>query len=112
MKKTLLAGMFSLICSTSLFAAVEERTLIGADPTNWRLQTYTSTTYDTVATWFTGSPCVSGNLTLLAPGAVERTRYWDTVMAAKLSKKRISLYYNYDTGNNTCVITSYWFSEP
>lgn len=83
-----------------------------ADPLNWRLQTYTSATSEIVATFFTGSPCVSGQLILQAPGPVERSRYWDTVMTAKLSRKRMVVYYNYDNVANTCTITSYWLSEP
>lgn len=112
MKKTLLIGIFGLLCSSSAWAAVEERTIFNIDPLSWRLQTYTSATADSVATFFTGSACANGQLTLQAPGAVERTRYWDTVMAAKLSRKRISLYYYYDNVANSCTISSYWLNEP
>lgn len=112
MKKILLAGIFGLLCSTPASAAVVENTILNADPVNWRLQTYTSATSDAVGTFFTGSPCASGNLTLFAPGPVERSRYWDTVMAAKLSRKRMNIYYNYDNVANTCVINSYFLSEP
>jgi hypothetical protein len=112
MKKTLLAGIFGLICSSSALAAVEDRVILNVDPLNWRLQTYTSTTVDAVITFFTGSACPNGTLTLPAIGSVERTRYWDTVMAAKLSRKRISLFYSYDNVANTCAITSYWLNEP
>jgi hypothetical protein len=112
MKKTLLAGIFGLICSSSALAAVEEKTLFNIDPLNWRLQTYTSATVDSVATFFTGSACANGALSFPGTGPVEKTRYWDTVMAAKLSRKRISLYYYYDNVANTCTISSYWLNEP
>jgi|GEM_PF-6361884 len=112
MKKILLAGIFGLVCSTSASATVVENFLPNMDPTNWRLQTYTSATYDSIGTFFTASPCVSGALTFPSNVASEKTRYWDTVMAAKLSKKRISIFYYYDNVANTCTISSYFLNEP
>lgn len=112
MKKILLTGIFGLVCSNPAFAAVVEQTILNADPTNWRLQTYTSATSDTIGTFFTPAPCANGGIGLPASGSVERTRYWDTVMTAKLSKKRMNIYYNYDNVANSCVINSYYLSEP
>jgi 5-keto 4-deoxyuronate isomerase len=112
MKKILLAGIFGLVCSTSASATVVEKVFENADPTNWRLQTYTSATYDTVATFFTPSLCVNGSLSFPSNVVLEKTRYWDTVMAAKLSKKRMAIYYYYDNVANTCTISSYWLHEP
>jgi hypothetical protein len=112
MNKKILACIFGFLCSTSASAVVEERAIINADPTNWRLQTYTSTTADVVATWFTLSPCVNGYIAFPSAVSSEKSRYWNTVMAAKLSRKRISIIYNYDASVNTCTITSYWLSEP
>lgn len=112
MKKTLLVGIFGLLCSSSALAVVEERLIANADPLNWRLQTYTSATVDAVITYLTGSACANGSLAFPGTGAVEKTRYWDTVMTAKLSRKRISFYYYYDNVANTCTISSYWLNEP
>jgi hypothetical protein len=112
MNKRFLACIFGLVCSTSASAAVVEQLFEKADPVNWRLQTYTASTYDVVITFFTPSPCVNGSLSFPSNVSAEKARYWNTVTAAKLSRKRMNIIYNYDNVANTCTISSYWMSEP
>jgi hypothetical protein len=108
MKKTLFGFIFGLICTTSSSAAVTQLALVNVDPTPWRLQTYTSATYEQIAVWFTTSPCGANQLLLFpSPVASEKNRFWNTVLAAKIAKQRMFITYNYDSVTQICMITSY-----
>jgi hypothetical protein len=107
MKKTLFGFIFGLVYATSSSAAVTQLSLENVDPTPWRLQTYTSATSETIAVFFTGSPCVYQQLLFPSPVASEKNRFWNTVLAAKIAKQRIFITYNYDSVTQICMITSY-----
>jgi hypothetical protein len=55
--------LFALVCFVPLQQAANAQSvqLISGTAKNWRLQNYVP---DNVVLWFTGSPCVNGQLTL------------------------------------------------
>ncbi len=120
MKKILFttaAGIaFAIAASASALATTTTpMTFDGIDPTPFRLQTYTGVGSDTVVIWFTGSPCQYGNLSFPSAVASEKNRYWNTILLAKLTKKKMIFFFDLtkdDAGAPlSCVINSYAIKE-
>ena len=109
MKKTVLSCILSLAISTSATAA--EIYLDNLDPAPFRLQTYTSATGEVIAVFFTPSLCVSGQLLFPSPVTGEKNRFWNTILAAKLAKKKLFISYDHNVTAGTCVINSYAVKE-
>ena len=110
MKKALLSCIFGLILSAPAFAV--DASLENVDPTPWRLQTYTSATYDVPAVFFTQSLCTpSGVLNFASTNGSEKNRFWNTILVAKLAKKRMYISYDYNASAATCYVTSYAVME-
>ena len=115
MRKLFLGCVFCLAVATPATATTGEVYLDPVVPTAWRLQTYTSASADTIAVFFTPSPCIYGQLTIPSTVPSEKNRFWNTILAAKLAKKRMFVSY-YRTDDNagvavSCVITSYAILE-
>lgn len=83
-------------------ALAETRSVEGV-PTGWRLESYGE---KTVALWHTPSACTNGFISLPAgASAIEHNRLYATILAAKMAKEKIFIYYNFEAGN--CTIISY-----
>ena len=109
MKKALLSCIFGLTLSAP---AVAIEALEDVDPTPWRLQTYTSATSDLLAVYFTQSLCApSGQLLFASSNGSEKNRFWNTILAAKLAKKRMYISYDYNASAATCYVSSYAVME-
>lgn len=97
-------AMLLILTCTSIGATAAE---IVAVPTAWRLQNYVGSN---VALWFTGSPCANGLLVLPANATTaEVNRLWSTVMGAKISGKRVQIFYTVNA--DSCVIGSFGLIE-
>ncbi len=93
-----------LITCTSAQAA---RVVVDAVPTAWKVESYGE---KAVVLWFTPSTCASGQLVLpLTATAIEHNRLYGTVMAAKISGKKI--FVMYERVDDACVLLSYGLSE-
>jgi hypothetical protein len=102
---TLAASM----ASTSASAVIRE---LQAVPTTWRLQYYAVTPYRTTASasvFFTGitATCAGQFQGVSITNANDIKRFYDTMMAAKLAKAKITLYYD----DVTCVVDSFGLAE-
>ncbi len=98
-----------LVCFSLLTAAVQAQTLskIEAIPSAWRLQDYAD---GAVSIYFTGSPCFSGHLMLPATASEGvKERLWSTVMAGKLARQPVGIYYREENGN--CIISNFYLKE-
>ena len=109
MKMKLFACVVGVLLSGT--ATAEEIYMPVIEPTAWRLQTYTSASSDTVALFFTGSPCIYGQLIFASSVPSEKNRFWNTVLVAKLAKKKMFVAYERTPASpapaTSCVITSY-----
>ncbi len=80
---------------------------IEAVPSAWRLQDYSD---GSISIYFTGSPCPSGHLVLqstVSEGVKERL--WSTVMAGKLAKQPVGIFYRVEGGS--CIISNFYLKE-
>lgn len=113
MKKKLFANIVGLLLSGASNA--EEIYLPIMDPSPWRLQTYTSASSDVIAVFFTGSPCIYGQLSLPTTNPAEKNRFWNTILAAKVAKKKVFVSFERTpaapAAATSCVITSYAVTE-
>jgi len=96
-----------LLCTPSIVWAAD--TLLAETPTSWRLQNYV---LDTLVVYFTSSlaqsNCVVGSLVMPSgSSAGDRSRFWATVMAGKLSGKKVFVVYE----STTCTIKSFGLLE-
>ena len=94
-----------LAVAVPVFAA--EQT-ISVDPKSWRLQDYIG---GTVNLWFTSSSCTYGGLSLVDATEAERNRLWALVLSAKLSSKKVFVYYDDAAAPAVCRITSFGIDE-
>lgn len=98
----------ALFLGLFIFALVEGKaaqTAITNAPSAWKLENYES---GDVVIWFTSSNCGSGKVTMPAAASQgERSRFWATVSAAKLTGKKIFLYY--DNQSSICRVISFGF---
>lgn len=74
-------------------------------PTTWRLENYPG---GVVTVWFTPSPCTNGGLnfppnTTLA----DVNRFWSLILAAKLSNRKVFVYYDNASAPASCPIVSF-----
>ena len=104
-KKSLFIVLFcsaplTLLTSAGAYA---DNVNIEANPSTWKLQNYIG---DGVVLWYTGSSCASGQMTF-GTGATsdDKNRLWSTVMAAKVSGRKV--YVAYDNSTANCYITSF-----
>ena len=109
MKKSVLSCFLGLAISTSVPAA--EIYLDNLDPAPFRLQTYTSATGEVIAVWFTTSLCANQLLSFPSTVPSEKNRFWNTILAAKLAKKKLFISYDHNVTAGTCVINSYAVKE-
>jgi len=81
-------------------------TYISAVPTSWRLQNYIP---DTPRLYFSGSDCGPYSMLAMPTNATkaDRDRLYNTIMAAKLTKKPVFIYYE----STTCTINSFGLLE-
>lgn len=83
-------------------------TLITNSPTAWRLENYDS---GQIVLWFTTSKCTV-NSQVVVPASLsqaDKSRFWATVMTAKLTGKKIFVYY--DDQATDCRIVSFGFDR-
>jgi len=97
------AAAFAFSIATPAFAD----SVIEVVPTAWRLQDYLD---GSVWTYFTGSPCSQGHLTLPASTPADsKNRYWSMIMSAKFSGKIVGVYYV--NNNGSCIIQNFYLRE-
>lgn len=102
--------IFLLLClmtfGLSSVRANAAEVYLSAVPTAWRLQNYIP---DTVALFLTGSGCGPVGFLYMPSNATktDRDRLYNTIMAAKLAKKPVFIFYD----STTCVISSFGLSE-
>ena len=97
-----MAFLMLLSLSSSVFAA---NASLATVPSGWVLQNYVS---DQVYAFNTGSSCTNGELTLGSNASdQDKNRFWSMIMAAKISKQKIMVYYEDSGAPNNCVITSF-----
>jgi len=102
----LIALITFFLLSASTFAA---NVPISAIPTSWRLQNYIG---DNVVAFFTGSPCIYGQLSFGANATNDdKNRFWSVVMAAKVAGKPVVVYYEDSAAPAQCIITSFLLKE-
>lgn len=79
---------------------------ISAIPTSWRLQNYIP---DTPTLFFSGSNCGPSGILAMPANATkaDRDRLYNTIMAAKLAKKPVFIFYE----STTCTINSFGLLE-
>lgn len=101
-------GLVSLAWLAAIvFANPSRADTVIAVPTPWRLQNYLGSV---VTVYYTGSPCVSGNITMLTSTTTEeRNRFWSLVMTGKASGKPVGISYTVSGGN--CTINDFFFPE-
>lgn len=76
-------------------------------PTMWRLESYSE---KSVVLWFTPSKCTDGKITLPSTtSTVEYNRFYATMMAAKIAKAPVYIYY--DDAVDGCPVISYGLRE-
>lgn len=94
-----------MLLALSSSASQAAATAVTNPPSAWRLEDYAG---GGVVLWFTSSPCRNG-LISLGPNASTGTqaRFWATVSAAKLTGKKIFVYYDNETPN--CNLISFGF---
>ena len=91
--------------SLSQLASANDVGLV-ANPATWRLQNYAP---DNLVLWWTGSPCGSNQkLTTGNLSPSDKSRLYATILAAKMTSKKIYVYYDDTNGaNGNCAITSF-----
>ena len=73
----------------------------------WRLESYSE---KSVVLWFTPSKCTDGKITLPSTtSTVEYNRFYATMMAAKIAKAPVYIYY--DDAVDGCPVISYGLRE-
>jgi hypothetical protein len=91
----------AIVCSVANATHV----MIAEVPANWRLENYPG---NAVAVWYTPSPCLSGGLTFPSTTtSADQNRFWATVLAAKLSGRKMFVYYENANAPSTCPIVSF-----
>ncbi|WP_138918603.1 hypothetical protein [Nitrospirillum viridazoti] len=94
-------ALFPIFISGSCFAASG---FIEESPTKWRLQDYITS----ITVWYTSAAqCTNGHLTLPNVSADLNSRFWSTVMTAKVTGKKIGVTYD----ASSCTITDYYLKE-
>ncbi len=96
-----------LLCFKSNIAYADSE--LQTYPTHWRLQEYVP---GLIATWYTGiTNCGTDGSLRLPNNATEETkqRYWYLIMSAKISQKKVGVFYN--NINGVCTIISFYLAE-
>ena len=90
----------SIVFSTNLLAAE-----IVEVPSQWRVD-YSGSADPDIVVFYSGSTCPSGTLRLTAAtfGSEGKARFWSTVMASKVSGRKIRVFY---TDDGACTITMF-----
>ena len=100
----LLVAFAAAATSLSVPAA---QVFINAIPTNWRLENYPG---DTVAAWYTGSSCPSGQLALVGFSANDKNRFFALILSAKIAGSKVIV--SYDNTTSACTIVSFGMDAP
>lgn len=101
MKRMVLASFLILLLGKAFAGNVS----LVAVPTAWKLQNYIG---DNVVIWYSPSPCTNGQLTLPSNAtADDKDRLWSLIMAAKISGKKMQIYYDDSEVPSKCTITSF-----
>lgn len=104
---TKLSALLLTLVAT-ITATMAQAELLEAVPNGWRLQDYGSGALG-VSLFLTGSPCLQGNLHLPAESQGSKDRLWSMVMAAKIARIPVGIFYHVDSG--TCLIDSFYLKE-
>jgi hypothetical protein len=97
-------GLTSLLLGLPM-AAAAAYTQISDVPTNWRLENYPG---GPVQLWFTPSPCTNGGMTLpVGATPADMNRLWALILAAKLSNRKVFVYYDNASVPASCPIVSF-----
>ncbi|MBW5287611.1 hypothetical protein [Burkholderia gladioli] len=107
--KNIAALMF--LVSMSLGSAFAADKLVSTDPQSWRLQDYIGNPVP-VTVWYADPACSTGRLTFDNRATEgELNRFWLTVTLAKVTGKKILVFFNDDAGADSCIITSFALQE-
>jgi hypothetical protein len=105
--RTLAFGIYVCLIPSAAFS---QSANIESIPTGWRLENYPGNTgANGVTLWFTGSPCVNGQLQLPANASSDdANRLWSTIISAKMANRAVGI--NYSKSGNSCTITSFYMT--
>ena len=96
---------FALIFLCLSFTSDANSLFLKEDPSSWRLE---NTLPEGVTVWFTSSSCVNGQLGFPSnTSSDDKNRFWSVVLAAKMSSKKVFVFYDSESTPGYCKIFSF-----
>lgn len=95
----------------SIGSAFSANKQISTDPQSWRIENYAGSS-NPIVLWFADPACSNGHIGFDGKATEgDFNRLWITVALAKLTGKKIFVYFNDDGGASACTIVSFGLLE-